>query len=471
MKSYARLKVQLHHENLPVMSERDPKENRTRTIKHEGRTDDIPAPILKLPPEIMCIIFALVVFPIHDPWKSRSLMNIVSVCSKWRLTAFAASSFWNQIYFDFDRLSSNWTSGQTCDYLDAWRGRAQSRSLCVYFRGDMENRLGTRTAAALMQRFAPRVRDLQLELPFGRWKSHCFNSDVFKWTVLERLAIWSPESDFAALGDTFAVAPQLRDLHLSHHPLPWTSRFWKHLVRFSGGITSLQSCIEFLHKSESLLECTLFFDYTHSQLPANVSSVLHPSLCVLRLICLHEPTMDLVYALLYIMTLPALHTFALEKVPADDCLIEFLSRHYLHLSSLSVDCASVEALIPLSALTRLTVTSVDWVFAAEFIQWFEDPHERFLPALQYLTFGDFSPEDPAAEYEALARALCCRWQRHQDNGSDDVAALRLFHLEVQLDDTDELRFEDDIRPLTDSNLDGLEIRVERFPDPTISILS
>ncbi|KAJ7129172.1 hypothetical protein C8R44DRAFT_872472 [Mycena epipterygia] len=396
--------------------------------------------------------------------------EIISFNLRWRAIALGDSSLWAMLCFDFDckRLQFR-TPAQIENFLESWARRAGSRPLSLTFSGDMVSRLGKARSTALMIRLAPRVKQLQLCLPNGLWKSYGpASSSLIRWDLLEKLTIDSKHGfPSTRVSHAFALAPKLRELELDGLRVsPFSVAVsWKHLATFNGQLSCLEECLQVLREAENLLECSIFIpgddlDVDEEAPYRKHHSCSHPNLRELTLFGL-EFGLPIIFNLLSLLMLPALQTFRLNESPRDhEIFAAFLHRHSSHLRELEMEYFPVKLFPGLPVLTKLTLLprwERDPTFASNFFGLLQDPEVPFLPSIQHISLPLFRSRK-GSDFEIIAGALLSRWNRHHCGEHKGVTKICSFSLDIGLskeeiiDDLEEV-----LRPLTDLQVKGVDI--------------
>lgn len=206
------------------------------------------APIHRLPSEILCMIFALVIDH-SEAHPFRNLRSIQLVCRLWRQLAISCPSCWTSIYVGV--MTSSWMLGTLLD-------RAGGLPLHCY----------ARLADDLLEYLAPhigRVRTLQVIFE-DEQIAPCDFFGLFsrQAPMLEGLCISvanpQPHIDMPTLFD--GCAPRLSHLSLSYHYVCATNRFplLTHLYlheQYTLSPESLSDLLDFLDGSPMLEELVL----------------------------------------------------------------------------------------------------------------------------------------------------------------------------------------------------------------------
>lgn len=313
-------------------------------------------------------------------------------------------------------------------------------------------------SVALLTKVAPQVK--VLELSFAEsfdWTNPDVSAlDPIRWPILEGVHI-DPGSTDVDIGDFFAHAPRLREVGDFHGRVftPAVATLpWKQITLFQGYLRSLQDGIDVLLHCEKLEECEfcLMEDYTD---PINTPSTLSHS--HLRLLLLKGEDDGLSSTILPFLELPALEDLELTEHPGDPhSVIEFLKCHSLRLKKLQIHHTLVKSLPHMPALVELSLLTVRYTYTTDLSQLLQC-ERQFLPSLQHIELQGFRSKK-REDYQAMALALTAHWNHAK--ACADVAALRSFDLNIQLDKDELLEdFEELVSPLINLKAEGVDIQV------------
>ncbi|KAF8207955.1 hypothetical protein K438DRAFT_1962223 [Mycena galopus ATCC 62051] len=429
--------------------------------------------VLILPPEIVALIFLYCIpFPCQwekpdANWRCPAPLVFLHVCRTWREIALADASLWTTPHLRFDEyyLSKSATHQRTPAQIESffasWVERARGRPLMLTIHGDMMRCMGNVRAAALLTRFAPHVKKLDLWLS-GRFK--WTNRDrtlpnLVRWPLLEDIEIMAADN-FHDIADAFSLAPKLRVLADNDGVLSPSSGNvtipWKQITFFHCTLAHLQDCVDILQQAETLEDGRFYLDDGDDDgLDDETNTLVHFHLRKLFLDGLNNGLV----VILPLLVLPALESLQVEELPTHpDSMLHFLERHASHLQELHIHQLLLKSLPQMPALTKLILTTKEEVYTSDLFVLLQCPERRFLPLLEHIHLYRFRSQE-RGDYETMARALADRW--HRSNGRADIAQLRSLMLEIKLVEDELVKdFEELLSPVTALEATGVNIVVK-----------
>ncbi|KAJ6455558.1 hypothetical protein C8R47DRAFT_208807 [Mycena vitilis] len=267
--------IQRLHTSRALLAQR-----RTAIAKHIHQHRAMISPVRRVPSELICEIFVLVMSPRNTTDRFQPPWWLGHICQSWRQTALSYSSFWSSISVP-SLLSAE---------VDHW-SRIEAQLI--------------RAAHALLNISWPDVKDkvdpalLRLVLPHcSRWRSLYFDvhpsyeDRLLNWLQpvnghlgrLERLQVISAKR--MVIPDVFSNAPNLRqivftDENFCHSPasivIPWGQ------ITHSRVTFTEERHFEILNDASNLLACSIGFTNFHDSSPDTLR-VLHR----LRRLCIED---------------------------------------------------------------------------------------------------------------------------------------------------------------------------------------
>ncbi|KAF8169999.1 hypothetical protein K438DRAFT_1854595 [Mycena galopus ATCC 62051] len=393
------------------------------------RTRNLLYTVLILPPEIVALVFLYCI-------------------PTWREIALGDASLWTTPHLSFDEyyLSKSATHQRTPAQIESffasWVEGARGRPLTLTIHGDMMRCMGNVRAAALLNRFAPHVKKLDIWL-----------SGRCKWTKRDRtlpnldIEIMAADN-FHDIADAFSLAPKLRVLADNEGVLSSSSGtvtiHWKQITFFHCILAHLQDCVDILRQAETLEDGRFYLDDGDDDgLDDKTNTLVHLHLRKLFLDGLNNG-LDVILPLL---ALPVLESLQVEELPIHPgSMLHFLERHASHLQELHIHQLLVKSLPQMPALTKLILTTKEEVYTSDLFALLQCPERRFLPSLEHIHLYRFRSQE-RGDYETMARALGGRWQR--SNGCADIARLRSLTLQIKLVEDELVKdFEELLSPVT-----------------------
>ncbi|KAI0045419.1 hypothetical protein FA95DRAFT_125414 [Auriscalpium vulgare] len=197
------------------------------------------APVSRLPPEILSLVFASLSYTqpprqLHrckDPTQKSFWVVVTHVCRRWRQVALEQRCLWARIQIPMGKA-----------WARAFLERAGSLPLSIVqdqasHYGLLENRV-----LQFVTKNLPRVKDLQICIP----RAHMFQAEQvlqIPAPMLESLDVKFPHYVPADDGILFGVhAPRLRHLRIVGWRFPWTSPILQDLVTLDLHYTSSYLC-------------------------------------------------------------------------------------------------------------------------------------------------------------------------------------------------------------------------------------
>ncbi|KAJ7622596.1 hypothetical protein DFH06DRAFT_1482078 [Mycena polygramma] len=379
---------------------------RDEIAQHLRNCGAILSPVRRMPPELICAIFALTLAKDHKdddfpapPW------YLGHICRFWRDCALGYPHLWSSITIP----SSPFSAGRVLPILETQLLRSTNAPLDVYW-PDVESSIDFRL--------------LELILPqSNRWRTLCIYADrpnserVLDWLQpvkgnlgrLEKLELVNGRR--TTIPDIFSVAPRLRKVIVTDTELSGRSIFitvpWEQITHYRGAY-SAERHLEILDAAPNLLECSLAFDVDYAFDPHAPPPITLP---LLRRLYVEEPGF-----LVNVMT-PSLEELTTLHRPST--VLALIRRSSCTLKKLALQCPMNSEIIPvLQGLPSLTDLLLEnrveleggivignqrarghiEVFTAMFVS---GSSTDLCPSLSTFSYG----------YEDLGfRAIACAWQ-------------------------------------------------------------
>ncbi|KAJ7729419.1 hypothetical protein B0H14DRAFT_2999934, partial [Mycena olivaceomarginata] len=438
--------------------------------KNTAGLDTLLYTILILPPEIVSLIFLYCIpFPCQwekpdANWRCPAPLVFLHVCRTWHEIALADASLWTTPHLRFDEYylsksaTHQRTPAQIASFFASWVERARGRPLTLTIHGDMMRCMGNVRAAALLTRFAPHVKKLDLWLS-GRFKWTNWGRslpNLVRWPLLEDIEIMAADN-FRDIADAFSLAPKLRVLADNDGVLSPSSTIpWKQITFFHCMLVHLQDCVDILRQAEMLEDGRFYLDDGDDDgLDDETNTLVHLHLRKLFLDGLNNG----LHAILPLLALPALESLQIEELPTHpDSMLHFLERHESRLQELHIHQLLVKSLPQMPALTKLILTTKNEAYTSDLFALLQCPERRFLPSLEHIDLYRFRSHE-REDYATMAHALTDRW--HRSNGCADIAQLRSLTLQIKLIGDELVKdFEDLLSPVTALKATGVNIVVK-----------
>ncbi|KAJ6515248.1 hypothetical protein C8R45DRAFT_955781 [Mycena sanguinolenta] len=328
-------------------------------------------------------------YPSHSPANPRHVpMLLLHVCRTWRSIALETPGLWTNFTLDFDRIPQA-RIDNLANFIDDSVARAGACPLSLHLRG----RFGRPEPATVLQRLCPRIRVLQLCMPFDQYPQ-----SQLDLPLLQDLTICFVDRHTAADPTPlpmFRAAPQLRQVYmygpavrLSLIPIPWNN-----ITIFQGERLSSRECLHVLRSGPSLVKV----DLDSPTLADDTPTVSHLGLQSLRL-----AAGDI---LCEFLTLPALQHLDVSTAESVESihLLPFISRSSASLVTLSSPKVPFESLSAMIALTDLTLSEPSSEYLDEFVGLLDcSKHQDVLPQLQVLVLEMCPPYVNTTLVDALS---------------------------------------------------------------------
>ncbi|KAJ7849228.1 hypothetical protein B0H14DRAFT_2765795 [Mycena olivaceomarginata] len=242
--------------------------------------------IYRIPNEILCEIFTLTYMRrVGDHINEEVPWRLGHICRVWRAAALGYPSLWSSITLDIS-LDSEGQIGHDCPPLmvETQLLRSGTAPLHVAF----YTRFST-----IVELCHSRSFDLILDQSF-RWETVLLRLDQIrdsllgnrlravkgKVPMLRHLQLTDCHKDI--IGDTFSIAPSLREIVLTPDDGPQTSSLdpttplpWPQITKFRGSYLQSEDCVIVFNVGWNLVECGILSPSPHS---SNGSHVVLPRL-------------------------------------------------------------------------------------------------------------------------------------------------------------------------------------------------
>ncbi|KAJ7450370.1 hypothetical protein FB451DRAFT_1527490 [Mycena latifolia] len=371
----------------------------------QSQLDAVIYPIFMLPLEITAEIFlqCLASSRNKNPHPYHFPTVFLGICRQWRAIALSIPALWASIHldFDYDMPRTFYDEGGVEGFVDRCFKLACARPLSLALRGLVEEGLGSARVSSIIRSHAPRIQSLELEMDLFEFDG----IDIGPLSSLQNLTIGLPYNEREELSlanpiQIFATAPQLRAVHLRYNANPATTWLpWEQLTTFTGDGFTIDDCLDVLHLTPSLIDCT--FTVARDSETTTTTPITHHKLQNFRLACnnneesTHADILDLI-------RLPALRSLQLaniEGLDADDHIfLQFLSHSAASLRQFSFSGSRTARMgawskhwfFAMARLAHVEVIHPDSDFTLNFLSLLNRYHEkRFLPHLQTLTLAGY----------------------------------------------------------------------------------
>ncbi|KAJ7742146.1 hypothetical protein DFH07DRAFT_44303 [Mycena maculata] len=335
-----------------------------------------PSPIQRLPPEILAEIFSLVVhatFHFRDisevsgPVSHQAPWIFARVSRHWAEVALGTSALWSMVFLDLDRVGERGAVPLT----KLLHERSRNVPLTVNISCEdpaLDTHLVLDTALSHAERWV--VVDIYLALPLFR-QFATIRSRLSALTILKiSLYIDDDIEVDAGLRNTFAVAPNLTDVHATfqddldlrcaRNPFVFP---WQQLTRLSSTFLSSTEALSVLRKLSNIVDCRLEYEEVEI-FPENIIPTRLPHLRSLSLMIAEEFTDPEEYVHSSSSLLGCIETPCLERLStywtADEAaVLSLLTRsgciesvNFLHFHCASIIPGNILALV--QKMPRLT---------------------------------------------------------------------------------------------------------------------
>ncbi|KAF8971474.1 hypothetical protein BDZ97DRAFT_1723931 [Flammula alnicola] len=232
--------------------------NKTHVLK--ARINQIYSSIIRLlPPEVTSEIFQACI-PAFDMEEldSSSVMPLLlgSVCSSWRRIAWATPSLWASLSL---RLNTS-TINTQISLMDEWLSRSGDLPLSIRLFSEEEIHWAAHTtpgtAIEVINKYAPRWRDLDLRLPTSCYKYLPSSEEHLPLLVSLNLNPPGGQGERRHKVDMSNIA-QIRHLSLSCVYLISMKFQWAHITHLRLEAFYVDECLEALRQTPQLVSCNL----------------------------------------------------------------------------------------------------------------------------------------------------------------------------------------------------------------------
>jgi hypothetical protein len=319
--------------------------------------ENLSAPVSRLPPELLSLIFLECLPASPKPWDPNSApLLLMQICGHWRKIALSTALLWRHIHVELNTSSPE----SQIAWVENWLVRSSGCPLSVLLHSYGAN-VGHPVFNAIVLH-APQWEDLDIQLPYPLILT--LLSAQNNLPMLRRLRIeitYSPSRQFPI--DTFLVAPMLRNVCL-RVPLELVKLPWAQLTHCT---LSLQGneCVEFIRRTPQLVNCTLddCVDFPEICQDPDQRAVSH-----LTSLHLTEGGRTMMPFIFNHITLPKLRELSVDLVDSTDwphpIFMEFLARSSCHLQRLALLSAEIsyeDFVILLQNQPSLIELEIDWV--------------------------------------------------------------------------------------------------------------
>ncbi|KAF7345006.1 hypothetical protein MVEN_01663400 [Mycena venus] len=239
------------------------------------------SPVRRVPPEMVCEIFALTL-SCKDDRMDKTPWQLGHICQSWRLAALGYPPLWNSITIPSPRDSF------LLPMIETQLLRSASGPLNVYWSADEEEGTADPQCAASVVSHCNRWHLVCLDTTYTSDELSWLHPAAGRLDALERLKVLGSDPT-VGIRDIFSVAPRLREVILTDFRLGRYSAQidlpWGQITHYRGAFIA-QTQIDILKQTPYLRQCAvglkLHIDYD----PDNNSPAVLP---YLRRLCIGQP--------------------------------------------------------------------------------------------------------------------------------------------------------------------------------------
>ncbi|KAJ6555367.1 hypothetical protein DFH09DRAFT_1165251 [Mycena vulgaris] len=409
-------------------------------------------PVLTLPTEITSEVF---IQCLPSRWTPNSTnphpmcapLLLLQICNAWRAIALATPELWAPLRLDMMNRREKYSDLPTLERLAAeWFAHACAVPLSLTLRGWCDHQRPCHLPA-LIDRYAPRLRHLDLEMGVTELSSL---SESLEFSALEHLSVhcwfFGPgEINGDMLTHAFkSDTPRLREVKFRRFDSAFLSGWlpWNQLTSFICGEIPAAAFLQVLRWAPLLVQCTVHVD----RVPATDQPLLsHVSLASLTL---RAGSSAQFLQSLRLSALQSLHISRNVAYIADHSFLQFLDRsagslRHFSCENTSTAAVSVDAIHAMPRLTDLALGRVSGILKDDLFRMLDREREPdALPHLANLTINNYAGSVQGDVVQALesrclpqdggARLRSFRMVRPQDPvqiGKNQVAAVRRLVVE------------------------------------------